>query len=56
MPATDPATSRAIGPTVSIDGASGHMPSSGMRPHVVLRPTIPQHAAGLRIEPAVSVP
>ena len=55
-PAIVPATSRAIGPIVSSDGASGHTPSTGMRPHVVLRPTVPQHADGLRIEPAVSLP
>ena len=56
MPSITPATSRAIGPTVSSEGASGHTPSSGMRPQVVLRPAVPQHADGLRIEPAVSLP
>ena len=56
MPSTTRPTVAAIGPTVSIDGASGHMPSSGMRPKVVFRPTTPHHAAGLRIDPAVSVP
>ena len=56
MPAMTPATSRAIGPNVSSDGASGHTPSSEMRPHVVLSPAVPQHAEGLRIEPAVSLP
>ena len=43
-------------PTVSSDGARGHTPSRDTRPQVVLRPTTPQHAAGVRIEPAVSVP
>ena len=56
IPATRPATSRAIGPTVSMLGASGHTPASGIRPQVVLRPAIPQHAAGIRIEPPVSEP
>ena len=55
-PSATPATSAAIGPMVSNDGASGHTPSSGMRPKVVLRPTVPQHAEGVRTEPAVSVP
>src|SRR5215831_9048618 len=32
------------------------MPRMLTRPHVGLRPTIPQHAAGPRIEPPVSVP
>ena len=41
---------------MSSDGASGHTPSSGMRPQVVFSPTVPQHAEGLRIEPAVSLP
>ena len=48
--------SRAIGPTVSRLGASGRTPSSGTRPQVVFSPAIPQHAAGMRIEPPVSVP
>ncbi len=56
IPAMRPATSRAIGPTVSMLGASGHTPVSGIRPQVVLRPAIPQHAAGIRIEPPVSEP
>jgi hypothetical protein len=51
-----PATVRAIGPTVSKLGASGKTPSAGTRPHVGLKPTIPQHAAGRRMEPALSVP
>ena len=54
--ATQPATDRAIGPTVSKLGASGKTPSAGTSPHVGLKPTTPQHAAGSRIEPALSVP
>src|SRR5215207_4878805 len=56
IPSATPATSRAIGPTVSSDGASGLTPSRGMRPCVVLSPTVPQQADGVRIDPAVSVP
>ena len=56
MPVTRPATSRAIGPTVSKLGASGHTPASGMRPHVVFRPAVPQHAEGMRTDPPVSLP
>ncbi len=41
---------------MSSDGASGHTPARGTTPKVVLSPATPQHAAGLRIEPAVSVP
>ena len=56
IPAIRPSTSRAIGPTVSRLGASGHTPVSGMRPQVVFRPVTPQHAAGIRIDPPVSEP
>ena len=56
IPVTRPATVRAIGPTVSKLGASGQTPSSGMRPQVVLRPAVPQQAAGMRTEPPVSLP
>jgi hypothetical protein len=56
MPVTSPPTSRAIGPTVSKLGESGQTPSSGMRPHVVLRPAVPQQADGIRTEPPVSLP
>src|SRR4029453_11491085 len=46
-----------MGPTVSrCSGSMGNTPSSGIRPWVVFNPTIPQQAAGTRIEPAVSVP
>jgi hypothetical protein len=53
---TQPLTSRAIGPAVSNDGASGQQASVGTSPCVGLKPTIPQQAAGMRIEPAESVP
>ena len=56
MPATTPATSRAMGPIVSNEGARGQTPATGTRPQVVLSPTVPQQADGVRIEPAVSVP
>ena len=49
-------TVRAIGPAWSKLGASGKQPSSGTRPYVGLNPTMPQHAAGIRIEPPESVP
>ena len=45
-----------MGPMVSRDGARGSTPSSATRPRVVLRPATPQHAAGIRIEPPVSLP
>ena len=51
-----PATVRAIGPGVSKLGASGKTPSAGRSPQVGLKPTTPQHAAGKRTEPALSVP
>ena len=50
------ATVTAMGPTVSKLGASGKTPSAGTSPHVGLKPTTPQQAAGSRIEPALSVP
>ena len=56
MPRTTSATVRPIGPIVSRKGASGHTPFSGTRPHVVFKPTMPQHAAGIRIDPPVSDP
>src|SRR6476469_4809298 len=37
-------------------GESGKTPSRGTRPKVVFNPRMPQHAAGTRIEPAVSEP
>src|SRR6266403_1976503 len=46
-----------IGPTVSrCLGSTGWTPSIGIKPYVVFNPTIPQQAAGTRLEPAVSVP
>src|ERR1043166_3126119 len=45
-----------MGPMVSRLGASGQTPSRGIRPYVVLRPTVPQHADGIRIDPPVSDP
>ena len=56
MPSASPATSRAIGPTVSKLGERGQTPSSGIRPQVVLRPAVPQQAAGILTEPPVSLP
>ena len=54
--ATQDSTSLAIGPAVSKDGAKGQQPSIGTTPCVGLNPTIPQQAAGIRIDPAESVP
>src|SRR6476660_4055382 len=53
---TQPATSRASGPAWSNDGASGKTPSIGTTPKLGLNPTTPQQAAGILIEPPVSVP
>src|SRR5579884_114012 len=53
---TQPRTSAAIGPTWSNDGASGNTPSVGTSPYVGFSPAMPQHAAGIRIEPPLSVP
>src|ERR687897_106199 len=44
------------GPTLSSDGASGCTPARSTRAAVGLKPTMPQNAAGTRIEPDVSVP
>ncbi len=49
-------TVRAIGPAVSRVGTSGNAPSSGISPHCDFKPTVPQHADGMRIEPPVSEP
>ena len=46
----------ASGPTLSSVGASGSTPVRSIRVAVVLKPAIPQNAAGTRIEPDVSVP
>src|SRR5262249_52828609 len=45
-----------IGPTVSKLGASGKQPAVDTRSNVGLKPTTPQHAAGMRIDPPESVP
>src|ERR1700756_2032694 len=37
-------------------GSTGKTPCKDTRPKVVFKPTMPQQAAGTRIEPAVSVP
>ena len=50
------ATLLAIGPTESSEWASGSTPSSGTRRAVGLNPTTPLSAAGMRVEPPVSVP
>src|SRR5207244_6544766 len=44
------------GPTWSKLGASGKQPSVGTRSNVGLKPTTPQQAAGIRIEPPESLP
>ena len=49
-------TVRVIGPTWSSDVLSGTTPSAGTSPDAGLRPTTPQAAAGMRIDPPVSVP
>src|SRR5499427_1224379 len=49
-------TDRVIGPTWSNVGQSGTTPSVGTSPSDGLRPTTPHAAAGIRIEPPVSVP
>src|SRR6266446_2274311 len=57
MPWTRWDTSLAIGPTVSkCFGEIGNTPLMGTRPKVVFKPTMPEHAAGVRTDPAVSVP
>ena len=49
-------TSRVSGPAWSSDEANAIIPKRLHDPYVGLRPTIPQSAAGWRIEPPVSVP
>ena len=56
IPSMSPRTSFAIGPIESKLGASGQTPSKETLPCVVLSPAIPQHAAGILIEPPVSEP
>src|SRR5579859_3217083 len=50
------ARSRANGPTQSRLETAGCTPARLIRPYEVLRPYTPQQAAGMRIEPPVSVP
>ncbi len=50
------ATLRVSGPTWSCDQESGRAPNLLTRPKVGLMPTMPQHAAGWRIEAPVSLP
>src|SRR5713101_2099889 len=47
---------RAIGPILSMDGASAMVPYRLTRPYVGRRPMTPQNADGQMIEPHVSVP
>ena len=54
--ATHSSTVRAIGPTWSKLGASGKQPTVETSSYVGLKPTTPQHAAGMRIDPPESVP
>src|SRR5437588_13092130 len=49
-------TQRAIGPTWSIDAASGTTPATLTRPCVGFIPTTPQYEAGRVIEPPVCEP
>ena len=53
---SQPSTSRASGPACRSSLREASTPSSETRPWVGLCPTRPQHAAGIRIEPAESVP
>src|SRR5581483_11505421 len=45
-----------IGPAWSSDHDNGMIPRILTRPYVGISPTIPQYDAGIRIDPAVSVP
>src|SRR2546421_5243156 len=57
IPCTVRAMSFPIGPTTSrCFGSNGYTPLIETKPNVVFRPTMPQQAAGTRIDPAVSVP
>src|SRR6516225_11851006 len=49
-------TQPAMGPTWSMDGASGSTPATLTRPQVGLQPATPQYAAGRVIEPPVCEP
>ncbi len=50
------ATERAIGPIESSVNDSGKAPCVGTRWRLGLKPTMPQSAAGMRVEPPVSLP
>lgn len=50
------ATSRASGPTQSRLVRAGHTPLRSTRPNEGLSPYTPQQAAGMRMEPPVSLP
>ena len=54
--AAQSATVRAIGPGWSSEGASGMMPSIGIRPWLGLIALVPQQADGIRSDPQVSLP
>ena len=45
-----------MGPAASKDVDRGNMPDPGMRSVVGLNPTMPQKAAGARVDPPVSEP
>src|SRR5262245_47082769 len=49
-------TEPAIGPAWSKLGASGNTPSVETSPYVGLKPTVPQQAAGIRIDQPETVP
>ena len=53
---TQSSTERANGPIVSSVRDNGNTSRLSIRPSVGLKPTIPQKAAGARIEPPVSEP
>ena len=50
------ATLRASGPIKSSENDNGNAPSVGTRHALGLKPTMPHSAAGMRVEPPVSVP
>src|SRR5699024_9716220 len=56
IPAATTGTDPASGPMWSRAGESGWHPATLTRPRVGLSPTTPHSAAGIRIEPEVSVP
>src|SRR5690348_11126727 len=54
--AAQAATLVAIGPIESNDDDSGNAPSVGTRDLLGLNPTMPHKAAGIRVDPPVSLP